>query len=176
MRFFHGPNHRYYARMTSTPYVGPYNLTVNAIWNPIAPPTAMATQILGYNYLGWSGVRRFTTLPTSFGSVTRKVKTFYTTGPWTTGMVEVFNDYPTRSTYHTGYDNRTSQGLNGIISLVKPRLLNNYVVRPGGGISNFRKEAWVSIITIEFLPEPRAILSLTAGVVLLAGVMRFRRN
>jgi hypothetical protein len=136
----------------------------------------MATQVLGYNYLGWSGVRRFTTLPASYGSLTRKVKSFYTTGPWTTGMVEVFNGSPARSTYFTGYDNRTPQGLNGVISLVKPRLLNNYVVRPGGGISYFRKEAWVSIITMEFLPEPRAILSLSAGVVFLAGVLRFRRN
>lgn len=179
IRFMSGPdNNRYYKVANNNLYS--YASTVTAVWNP-AEPTGNIDQTLGYSYLGWIGVRRdltLTTGPPSYGPVTRKVKTFYTTGPWTTGMVEVHHTGATRfiDATETGYDNRTANGLNGVLSLVRPRLVNNYVVLPSGSVVSIRSEAQAGNLIVEFLPESGALLSLAVGTTLLTGLYRIKRR
>jgi hypothetical protein len=183
MRFLIGLNAGYYKLAGGfNPYYlyDPYVSTITAVWNP-SEPTGNIDQTLGSSYLGWIGVRRdltLTTGPPSYGPVTRKTKVFYTVGPWTTGMVRVYHAgsvYSGPSTA-TGYDNRTASGLNGVLSLVRPRLVNKYVTLPAGSIQSFRSSASIGNMKIEFLPEPRAVLSLVGGMALLTSLRRFRRR
>jgi len=79
----------------------------------------------------------------------------------------------------TGYDNRTAAGLNGIISLVHPRLVHGYLVSPptsGVPIKMIWSAARLQKIDFRFLPEPGAIGMLAAGLSALAGLRRFGRR
>jgi hypothetical protein len=87
-----------------------------------------------YRYLmTYSGYNKVTT-GTPGGYYVQKVQYISTIAPWTTGTVtlcaagtSVCTPY-VASIARTGYDNRTPNGLSGVISLVRPRLVHTYVV------------------------------------------------
>jgi len=78
----------------------------------------------------------------------------------------------------TGYDNRTPAGLNGVISMVRPRLVHTYKIPfdPNDPI----RMTWASSsawqMDFHFLPEPGSTLMMASGFVLLAGLYRLRRR
>jgi hypothetical protein len=79
----------------------------------------------------------------------------------------------------TGYDNRTPAGLNGIISMVHPRLVHAYTVfSPSAGrpIQLTWSSARLRKIDFRFLPEPAGFALLTSGLAALASLYRLRRR
>jgi hypothetical protein len=70
-----------------------------------------------------------------------------------------------------GYDNRTPNGLNGVISMVRPRLVHTY--GSSRGTWSFA-EIWQ--IDIHFLPEPGSSVLLITGVAALCGLYQLRRR
>jgi len=77
----------------------------------------------------------------------------------------------------TGYDNRTPNGLSGVISLVRPRLVHTYLDHPlpeyplQAGLAGL--SSWQ--INFHFLPEPGSTLMMVSGLAVLAGLYRSRR-
>jgi len=91
-----------------------------------------------------------------------------TLNPWTTGRVSGYQplgSYLTRQT-HTGYDNRTANGANGVLSLVRPRLVHAYEINsdPTVPISTPFQALRTTQLKVFFLPEPGAVLLLAAGL------------
>ncbi len=97
---------------------------------------------------------------------------------FTTGWVNVFSTTYWRYVSATGYDNRTSMGLKGNISMVRPRLVHSYVVPhdPNLPIRKERTFARIDRITVHFLPEPGVNAMLAAGLMGLVGLYRLRRR
>jgi hypothetical protein len=80
----------------------------------------------------------------------------------------------------TGYDNRTTMGLNGTVSMVHPRLFHAYTMFPS---ANPPKPIWMNWsssrmkkIDFRFVPEPAVIAMLAAGFVTLTALYRLRRR
>jgi len=93
--------------------------------------------------------------------------------PWTTGSVTVtaVGRGPHKTVHYAhGYDNRnaTTPSGKGTIQLVSPVLTR--WLRPG---ANF-ETGGIGILRIKFIPEPRALATLAAGVALLGVVHRLR--
>ena len=113
---------------------------------------------------------------------TKKVMNLITHAPYTTGRVQVWQPNGNTNTVQTttGYDNRTVAGLNGIISLVQPRLAHTYVtarsVIPNAPIEMSRSSARTRRIDFRMMPEPTGVATLAAGFVTLAGLYRRRRH
>ena len=80
----------------------------------------------------------------------------------------------------TGYDNRTPAGLNGVLSMIRPRLTQAYKVPadPGEPITLqwVTASAWQMDFHFRGAPEPGSALMLTSGFALLAGLYRRRRR
>jgi len=93
--------------------------------------------------------------------------------PWTTGCATVtaVGRGPHKTVHYAkGYDNRTPASGMGTIQLVSPTLthwLQPAVRFETGGIA---------ILRLQFAPEPRAGLTLAAGISLLAAAYRLRRS
>jgi hypothetical protein len=91
--------------------------------------------------------------------------------PWTTGKVvgsdRAGNFWTFRS--RQGFDNRNSAGTTGTLQLVTPALTDITGLAP-------LPFAITSVLTINFMPEPRATLLLGAGVVTLLGLYAVRRR
>jgi len=100
--------------------------------------------------------------------------------PFTTGMITGYQPVGRTVTVHTvtGYDNRTPAGLNGVISLVRPRLIHTYLlpVDPNEAIAKKPSSLSTWQIDFHFMPEPGGAVMMAAGVVALALLYRRRRH
>jgi hypothetical protein len=102
----------------------------------------------------------------------------HTFAPWTTGRVEGYQPlgyYLTRLTA-TGYDNRTSMGSNGTLSMVRPRLVQVYTNSTVDGINKEHSDFEIWGLNVIFSPEPGRILLLGSGIVILVGLLRLWRR
>ena len=110
----------------------------------------------------------------------KNVQYLSTIVPFTTGMITgaQANGYTTTVHTLTGYDNRTPAGLNGVISMVRPRLTHTYVTPglgvPGSGKRRSAVSTWQ--VYFHFVPEPGGTAVVIAGAVTLAGLYRRRRH
>jgi hypothetical protein len=102
------------------------------------------------------GLYKATTTSTLYGPyLTQQAQYISTIAPWTTGKVRVYRPgftYPTALTY-SGYDNRTTAGLSGTLSLVRPRLIHSYLKSefPWDPILKIRTTPEVWKMTVHFL-------------------------
>jgi hypothetical protein len=78
----------------------------------------------------------------------------------------------------TGYDNRTPDALSGVISLVRPRLVQVYTIWPDPNLPI--KHTWASggawQMDFHFLPEPGSTAMMASGLLVLAGLYRVRKR
>ncbi len=182
MRYFWGPNNRNWNNITN---VSPCCMYGTGHWyrtpSGMLDITSMLTQVIGGTYQGLVGYRVHSYLITIYGGpYTNRVKYFYTTAPWTTGQLHLYQplgDYLTEATV-TGSDTRTSLGLYGKLSVVVPWLTQMYL----WGTDKPITVGWYSgsinrnIIQFYGAPEPGHVLMLGVGVVLLVGLVRLRRR
>jgi len=195
MRFFEGPNSRYYAFRPAggVNYHYPYTSTFPA--KPLSKQIGTGVEFsigevteatVGFRFQLTPTYRRDRLIigTTSMGGPQYAVRTAHyliTRAPYTTGKIQVWEPNGNTSTIHTatGYDNRTPTGLNGNISLVHPRLVHAYTVFPPGSGKPI-KMSWSSArprkIDFRFLPEPAGTVLLLSGLAMLAGVHRLRRR
>jgi hypothetical protein len=191
MRFFEGPNARFYQLITIE---GPWT---TATW----PPKPLSKQagtgvpmVVGEVSLASRGLRYQLTEPyhaarlvvgtTSMGGpqyYQRTANYLNTRAPYTTGMAQAWEPVGNTNTIQTatGYDNRTAMGLNGTISMVHPRLVHTYLVFPpssGKPIKMVWSSARMRKIDFRFMPEPTAVAMLAVGFASLTGLYRLRRR
>jgi hypothetical protein len=182
MQFFYGPNQRYYQFVTVRSV---YASKANGVGQP-SISTYHESQV-GEFVIGRQMDRyRLTSLyyskaTTGAGSfIESTVQYVSTIVPFTTGMITGYQPVGRTTTLHTltGYDNRTPAGLNGVISLVRPRLVHAYLKTfdPTEPIFMVWASARAWQIDFQFLPEPGGTTLLAAGVVALAGLYRRRRH
>jgi hypothetical protein len=189
MRFFDGPNDHHYELIT---LYGPYT-TVTFPPKPLSQQIGTGVEIeigevaetdigLSYRLTEPHHVARLVIGVTSMGGPQYYVRERHylaTRAPYTTGMVRAWEPLGNTNTIQTatGYDNRTPVGLNGIISLVHPRLVHTYLV-PAPGSAMPIKMVWSAArlqkIDFRFLPEPSGIAMAVAGLAALAGLLRLR--
>jgi len=106
----------------------------------------------------------------------------FTRAPYTTGMAQAWQPNGRTNTIQTatGYDNRTAMGLNGIVSMVHPRLVHAYLrnqsVNPNNPIRMTWSAARMKKTDFRFLPEPAGVAMLAAGFATLAGLYRLLRR
>jgi hypothetical protein len=111
--------------------------------------------------------------------VTAKAYYLHTAANWMTGMIygwQPLGPYNTKVT-HTGYDARTSKGVNGTLSLVRPRITHTYLSYPTANqlLKNYSAVGTWGL-KVFLTPEPGAMLMLGAGILTLAGLTRLRRR
>jgi len=105
-----------------------------------------------------------------------------TRAPYTTGRVQAWEPNGNTNTILTvtGYDHRTSMGLNGVVSLVHPRLTHSYLrdrsVDPTRPIQMVWSASRIKKIDFRFLPEPVGACMLAWGLAMLAGLRLLRRR
>jgi hypothetical protein len=181
MQFFYGANH-YYFRSTTNFY--PY---ISHAYGPqfnVRDPHAN-TEIGDIHFGGAFDVYRMTSLGISrtitSGGGFYKVEQpyFYAILPFTTGMVTAWLPGGTTTEFtFTGYDNRTPAGLNGVLSMVRPRMVHAYRVPHKTSEVITLLSSWTDAWQMDFhfrgAPEPGSALMLTSGFVLLAGLYRRR--
>ena len=158
MRFFSGPNARFYQL-----------ITISGPWTSVTfPPAPLSVQVpssvefeigevsanpssRGYRYRltepnhvnrlitgmtpGGGACTQVTAPPNGTGMCAYYQKTaqyLVTRAPYTTGMIEAWQPNGNTNTIQTatGYDNRTAMGLNGTVSMVHPRLFHAYTMFP----------------------------------------------
>jgi mannose/fructose/N-acetylgalactosamine-specific phosphotransferase system component IIC len=140
MQFFYGPNQRYY--QLSTVNTASYHQK-NYGYGPPSVSADHESQVGEFVVGRQMDRHRFTTYlynrittgdwtPNSPGDYyIQKAQYISTIVPFTTGMITVWNLAGTITIEtHTGYDNRTPDGLSGVVSLVRPRLVHTYAVPP----------------------------------------------
>jgi hypothetical protein len=195
MRYFWGLNARGYQFVTNgypcceVAYLHNWRTGVG----PYGSPTGMlditenSPQLVGGTYIGFEATRIHTYLTTGAGTpndpgeyITRKTLGLWTTMPWTTGRLEVFQSGGgyISTAVQTGYDNRTENREMGTLSLVVPWLTHNYLTsfNPSEPVTSPFHNARVNKMLVNFMPEPSGILLLGAGILGLAGVYRLRRR
>jgi hypothetical protein len=190
MHFFYGPNHLYYQLITlNTAYLsrayGP-QMDVRKSYTDGSAMAFIDTRRGDHQYGGPFDIYRFTvsgTNPVTTGDGNLyhvRAPYIYTLAPFTTGMVTVDQPGPDFHTEFqlTGYDNRTPNGISGVVSMVRPRLVQTYKVYPNP--SEPIQHTWASAsawqMDFHFLPEPGSSAMLASGLVLLAGLYRLRRR
>jgi len=105
-----------------------------------------------------------------------------TRAPYTTGRVQGWEPNGNTNTIQTatGYDNRTSMGLSGIISLVHPRITHSYLrdrsVDPTKPIQLVWSSSRMRKIDFRFVPEPLGACMLAWGWAMLAVLRLIRRR
>jgi hypothetical protein len=192
MRVLEGPNHRIYRLITID---GPYT-TITIRPEPLSQQLATGVEIeIGEVTKASTGFGYRLTEPnhrgpivigtTSMGEpeyyVARVVHYLVTRAPYTTGKARVWEPLGDTNTIQTatGYDNRTPAGLNGIISMVHPRLVRAYTVFPassGKPIQMTWSAARLRKIDFRFLPEPAGAGMLVAGAVAIVGIGLLREH
>jgi len=105
-----------------------------------------------------------------------------TRAPYTTGMVQGWAPNGNTNTIQTvtGYDNRTSMGLNGTVSMVHPRITHSYLwdrsIEPDKPIRMVWNSSRMRKMDFRMMPEPTGVAMLAAGLATLAGLYRLRRR
>jgi hypothetical protein len=180
MHFFYAANHLYYQKITiNTGYLS------RAFGPQMDVRTPDANTVIGdVQYGGPFDIYRYNeagTLPITFngGPYLIRAPYFYTLAPFTTGMVTVWQPFGTNTEFQlTGYDNRTLNGISGVISMVRPRMVHTYKVLP-----DFNKpivHTWASgsswQMDFHFAPEPGSTAMMASGLVVLAGLYRLRKR
>jgi hypothetical protein len=179
LKWVYGPNAYFYQLWTAKAY--PY---ISRAWGSFTSPTPYNESEVGefdttgmvtrYRYTA-GGVNKATAGGYPIKAVAHYIHTF---APWTTGRVEGYQPlgpYLTRLTA-TGYDNRTSMGLSGTLSMVRPRLVQVYTNHTLDGIYKSQHEFEIWGLNVIFSPEPGRILLWGTGIVILAGLLRLRRR
>jgi hypothetical protein len=150
MKFFYGLNHNYYQIIATTTYS----------WVGFGGKRGggKGGSRLHYTYIGdivvgrW--LDRYLLTTSGYAKATTgsglyfksKVQEISTVAPWTTGRVNVRTTMLTSGAFDvTGYDNRTPNGLSGVISLVRPRLVHSYVVSPDPNLPVFKEQSFARI-------------------------------
>jgi len=207
MRWFSGPNQRFHQLIT---IYGPYtSITFPPVPLSQQTPSSVETRIgevvavpssRGYRYPltePYHQKRRVvgaTTMgapctPYDLGSdnpdcryLRKTVQYLATRAPYTTGRVQGWQPNGNTNTLQTatGYDNRTSMGLNGIISLVHPRITHSYLRDRSLDPTTPTRLLWSSSrmrkIDFRFAPEPLGAGMLAWGLAALAGLRLMRRR
>jgi hypothetical protein len=188
MHFFYAPNHLYYQKITiKTAYLsrafGPQMDVRSEDANTVLGDVQYGGpfDIYRYSRLGFVPITTGNGTPSSPGEpYVIKAPYFYTLAPFTTGMVTVWQPFGGTNTRFslTGYDNRTPNGISGVISMVRPRLVHTYKVVPD--FDEPIDHTWSSgsawQMDFHFLPEPGSTAMMASGLVLLAGLYRMRRR
>jgi hypothetical protein len=189
MRFFEGPNDRFQRMITIE---GP-ETTITIPPKPLSQQIGTGVEIaigevtetsvgFAYRLTEPNHVNRIVVGTTSMGGPLYYMRTIHylvTRAPYTTGMARAWEPNGNTNTIQTatGYDNRTPSGLNGIVSMVHPRLVHAYTEFPPGSGKPI-KMTWSSArmrkIDFRFLPEPAGIAVLAVGLSALVGLDRQR--
>jgi len=207
MRWFSGPNQRYYKLITvnglfslvTFPPVPLSQQTPSGVETMIGEVVAVPSS-RGYFYQLTDPLHRYlrviglTTMGAActlndVGSanpdcryIQKTVQYLATRAPYTTGRVQGWEPNGNTNTIWTvtGYDNRTSMGLNGIISLVHPRLTHSYLrdrsIDPTKPIQLVWSSSRMLKIDFRFVPEPLGASMLAWGLAMLAGLRLMRRR
>jgi len=186
MHFFYGPNQLYYQLITiNTPYISKAYGPQMDVRDPKANTVIGDVQYGGpfniYRMTTYGYNRMTTGTPYSPGRYYRILAPyFYSLAPFTTGMVSAWEPNGTTNTVFTltGYDNRTPAGVNGVISMVRPRLVHTYKVPfdPNEPIRMTYASSTAWQMDFHFMPEPSGAAMLASGCVVLAGLMRLRKR
>jgi hypothetical protein len=191
MRYFWGFNARGYQQVTTATVcceiayghnwrtgVGPYGSPTGAL-----DITEYSLQKFGGTYVGYEATRVHTNLTTggtAMEPITRKTVALWSTAPWTTGMITIFQSggFYISTAVESGSDNRTENREMGTLSLVVPWLTHNYLTsfNPTDPITSPFHNGRVNKLKVTFAPEPAAIALLGVGILGLAGVYRLRRR
>jgi hypothetical protein len=136
MHFFYGPNERKYRyNLYFYPYPSKSYGRQTDVRDPAADTHLGDVQFGGgfniYRMTAYGQQRSTSGTPSSPGDdYVVQARNFYTLAPFTTGMVTAWQPFGNTNTVFTltGYDNRTPNGLSGVISLVRPRLVHTYKI------------------------------------------------
>jgi hypothetical protein len=191
LKFYFGPNHQYYQYVTeSAPFISKaygYNPIISP--SPTSPTKSFQHSRVGDHRIG-RVMYRYRMTPSGYNKATtsdeyyvRRVQYISTIAPWTTGRIALvssgdFSPTTTQFATVTGYDNRTANGMSGVLSLLRPRLVHSYVVPndPSSPIVRARSFAQIWQLDIHFMPEPGGSVLLITGLATLCGLYRLRRR
>jgi len=150
---------------------------------PLTEPYHVARRVLGLTTMGAACTASDIGSANPDCRYLRKTAQYLATrAPYTTGMVQAWEPNGNTNTIQTatGYDNRTSMGLNGRISMVHPRLTHSYLrdrsIDPTKPIQLVWSSSRMKEIVFRFLPEPLGAGMLAWGVVALVGLRLMRRR
>ncbi len=186
MQFFYGPNHTYTQTVTiQSPYIsrgyGPQMDVRLDGENSVIGDVQYSGPFKIYRMTPYGEKKATTGTPSDPGGyVSRTNPYFFTIVPFTTGMITAFGPFGDTYTEFTltGYDNRTPEGLSGVISMVRPRLRHTYSVPrdPSDPIRMTWQDLSAWQMDFHFLPEPGSTVMMASGLVVLAGLYRLRRR
>jgi len=207
MRWFSGPNQHFYKLIT---IYGPYTTltfppaplsqqTPSSIETLIGEVVAVAGS-RGYYYQltePWHIARWVLGVTTMGAACTasdigsanpdcryfqKTVQYLATRAPYTTGRVQGWAPNGNTNTLQTatGYDNRTSVGLNGTVSMVHPRITHTYLwdrsIDPTKPVRMVWNSTRMRKIDFRFVPEPLGASMFAWGMVMLVGIRLMRRH
>jgi hypothetical protein len=184
LRYIYSEDGFWYQYITrNSPWISTVYATGTPQWQRTAYDEAELAEKVsgGYAYrLRWTSQKQYQATDGYGNSIWWKNQYLDTAMPWTTGDLVVWQPlgtYVTTLTYG-GYDNRTSMGASGTISLVRGRLRHSFLTPsdPGQPIQAIWHAGRLDRLDVMFSPEPGAILLLGAGVATLAGLVVARRR
>jgi len=207
MRWFSGPNQRFYQL---TAFDGPYTSITfppaplsqqtpssveTVIGEVVAVPSSrgyryqltepfhIARRVLGVTTMGAACTASDIGSANPDCRYLQKTEQYLATrAPYTTGRVQGWAPNGNTNTLQTatGYDNRTSMGLNGTVSMVHPRITHSYLRDRSIDPTKPIKMVWSSTrmrkIDFRFLPEPLGVFMLASGLAALIGLRLMRRR
>lgn len=184
IRYLYGEDGFWYQYITrNSPWISTVYATGTPQWQRTELDDAEVGERVsgGYAYrFRWTSQKNYQATDGYGNSVWWKNQYLDTAMPWTTGDLVVYQPLGTYVTTltHGGYDNRTSMGLEGTISMVRARLRHSFL-KPSDQ-SEPIEAIWhagrLDRIDVMFLPEPGAVLLLGAGVATLAGLVLARHR